>query len=506
LDWQCVKGWETAGSKVVAYPGVDPCGSKFCCVRQTLAWMGTKTKVGGVCDVSVDGLATYGLCLGEAACLAKSADAVLFDGLAGPCAACCVVSSIPIPRTSKDPVVETWQLPAPCIIGRSAGACMTETACLAQPNGFSYEYGGCVDETHRCCTPGEAVEDDTLFVNGVAVNPADRDPLDCARNGVAGVCLTQALCAAGRTAWALGAAGVDQGCASLPAGSNFCCVENGPEAPRPGAPTPKPTPKPTPRVVTPPAPGAPAPRIRVPSVPTRTCNLVSPVCSDMFNACGNNVVFDEEFMPVIAEHNRCARASGTKIGICSTYRNIAHNRRVGGASGSNHLVGHAIDFNIKDRSGVVCNERCLLSKATREARPGVKETLACIERIPTNAWGGNPVHRINIRGHLDVVHCDDRINVRYPTAHVAKRTACDADRVFQRVSCDSYALNAQSLLEDGAADDGASEFVASPADADEAPVGVIVGAAVGGAVLVLVIVAVVVYLAVVRKRTQFNVG
>ena len=499
--------WESATSKMAAYPGVSECGDNFCCVRQTLAWPGTRTKPGAVCDVSVDGLPTFGVCLDEAACLAKSADAVLFDALPGACATCCVVPSLPLPRMKDDAVVTTWKLPSPCLIGQSIGDCMTESACLKKSGTFSYPYE-CPDASHNCCMQGEAEPEETvtLTVDGrpVVFNVSgSSDPADCSKGGVPGFCGSQAECAAerGRTAWPLGGAGVDGGCRAEAAGQNFCCVENPPAVATMARPTTMPRPA-TPRPV--PPPGAPAPMIRVSGVPTRSCNLVTPVCSSMYNACGNNIIFDEEFMPFVSEYNRCAALAGTRIGICSTYRNIAHNRRVGGASSSNHLVGHAIDFQVRDRNGGVCNEACLLSRAVREARPGVKETLACIDAIRGSAWGGNPATNIRIRGHLDVVHCDDRINTRAPSAHVAKRTACNADRVFQRVSCDSYSLASRSFL----GEEGEEEpQIVAPADqsAPVVDVALIAGASVGAVVVALAIVAVVVYVVVKRKRTAFHI-
>lgn len=185
------------------------------------------------------------------------------------------------------------------------------------------------------------------------------------------------------------------------------------------------------------------------SVPTRNCDVVAPQCTHMRNACRTPFVVDKEFMPFVAAYNRCARTHGTRIQVCSSYRTIAHNRRVMGASSSNHLVGHAIDMYLLDRNGGACTEACLMSAAARNARPGVRETLACFESIRNSAWGGNPRWGIMIRGHLDVVHLDDRINTKYNSAHVAKRAACDADyrRSIAAANCAWFESSA-SLLRD----------------------------------------------------------
>lgn len=126
---------------------------------------------------------------------------------------------------------------------------------------------------------------------------------------------------------------------------------------------------------------------------------------------------------------------------------------------------------IIDRNGVPCTEQCLLSVGTRNARPGVRETLACLDTVRNSAWGGNPRWNIQIRGHLDVVHLDDRLNTRYNAAHVAKRTACDADaqRSIAIADCAWFEASA-SLLRDendysGAGDELLPEPSVSPSAA-----------------------------------------
>lgn len=170
----------------------------------------------------------------------------------------------------------------------------------------------------------------------------------------------------------------------------------------------------------------------------------------MRNVCTTPARVDREFMPFMAAYNACARRFNTRIQICSTYRSLSKNRQVGGATSSNHLVGHGIDMYLLDQNGAACTEACLLSVSRRNARPGVRDTLACFDAVRNSAAGFNPRWNIMIRGHLDVVHLDDRINVKYPAQHVAKRTACDADnrRPIETVECASFESGASFLRDE----------------------------------------------------------
>lgn len=425
-----------------------------------------------------------GLCQSEATCLAR-AETVLYSGLAGACANCCVEKSA---VRNPLPTDDSWKLPYPCFVEESVGNCMSETECFKLPNA-SYHVGvrSCDNSNLQCCIIGPV----QVWQPSI---PEGNDPADCAKDGVDGVCVNRADCATvpNRQLFNYTIPGVNDGCRGLHDDIQ-CCVEVPPAVTR----TPRPTPK------TPPSTGV-VPRIRLAAAPTRGCNLVSPQCTHMFEACGNDIVVDEEFMPFMAEFNKCARTHGTRIGICSSYRNIARNRRVGGASSSNHLVGHAIDMMIRDRNGRACDEACMLSVGTRTSRPGVPETLACFVRVPRAVWGGTPAARIMIRGHLDVVHLDDRINVRFPREHVAKRTACNADRVFQAASCAVYEQTGPSLLE-AEQPIGFEDGVDTGSEETSDNTGMIVGIAIA-AVVVLVALAIGVFLWVrTHRRTQFHI-
>jgi uncharacterized protein YcbK (DUF882 family) len=86
-----------------------------------------------------------------------------------------------------------------------------------------------------------------------------------------------------------------------------------------------------------------------------------------------------------------AAENNVKLGLCSSYRDIAENARVGGVVASNHLVGHAIDINVIDRNGQLCNWNCLLSSSQRAAHPGVQEVIDCFNALPhPSRYGGNP--------------------------------------------------------------------------------------------------------------------
>lgn len=166
--------------------------------------------------------------------------------------------------------------------------------------------------------------------------------------------------------------------------------------------------------------------------------MITPVCSNLIPGyCGSSTfAIDREFLPFVTEYNKCAAQAGTKLGICSSYRNIARNAAVGGATSSNHLVGHAIDMNIIDKNGRNCDWNCMLSSSARASHPGVQATIDCFNRLPSpSRYGGNPRFGIVSAGKTDAVHLDDGLNSRDPSRHRAKITACNADTNFERVNC-----------------------------------------------------------------------
>nr|XP_002127257.1 uncharacterized protein LOC100178871 [Ciona intestinalis] len=71
------------------------------------------------------------------------------------------------------------------------------------------------------------------------------------------------------------------------------------------------------------------------------------------------------------------------------------------ASRSNHLVGHAIDMNLKTPKGY-CNSRCLAARKNSHAECFLKNVMGAGLR-----WGGT-------WNQPDPVHIDDSLNLRSP--------------------------------------------------------------------------------------------
>ncbi|XP_002127257.2 uncharacterized protein LOC100178871 [Ciona intestinalis] len=99
-----------------------------------------------------------------------------------------------------------------------------------------------------------------------------------------------------------------------------------------------------------------------------------------------------------------ARACGVTVVVTSSFRKQGQpvpGHIVPPASRSNHLVGHAIDMNLKTPAGY-CNSRCLAARSNSYAECFLKKVMGAGLR-----WGG-------IWNQPDPVHIDDGLNRRSP--------------------------------------------------------------------------------------------
>lgn len=125
------------------------------------------------------------------------------------------------------------------------------------------------------------------------------------------------------------------------------------------APQPPETPPPAPPAASAPQPAAPA--------RPKAVNNISPAAKTAF----------EKFETAV----------GQQFNVISGFRDPEHNRRVGGAKGSQHLQGNALDI---DTAGMTDDERVALIQRAREAGfggIGLYDTSLHFDVGPTRAWG-----------------------------------------------------------------------------------------------------------------------
>ena len=75
---------------------------------------------------------------------------------------------------------------------------------------------------------------------------------------------------------------------------------------------------------------------------------------------------------------------------------------------SNHYVGHAIDMNVWDKNGKLCNSKCL--RHSLNQHPDVQCFIEKVRNDPNLRWGGDFTPK-------DEVHIDDGINCRKPSVY-----------------------------------------------------------------------------------------
>lgn len=124
---------------------------------------------------------------------------------------------------------------------------------------------------------------------------------------------------------------------------------------------------------------------------------------------GRAVRIDEEFAPHLDRLNRFARDLDVEVYVTSSFRRPSDALRasiVPPARRSNHLVGHAIDMNLKSTSGFFSSQR-LRKDALGDLPDEVREVIERVRQDDVLRWGGDFPHE-------DPVHIDDALNVRQP--------------------------------------------------------------------------------------------
>ncbi|MEO1396551.1 MAG: peptidoglycan-binding protein [Cyanobacteria bacterium J06634_5] len=120
---------------------------------------------------------------------------------------------------------------------------------------------------------------------------------------------------------------------------------------------------------------------------------------------GKLVLADVEFFPELDKVNQLAAAQSLEIFITSSARQ--QGRRIGGAivkpaTFSNHLIGHAIDMNIR-YDGTLYNSLKLRNSNFILLPPPIQTFITRIREDKTLRWGGD---------FNDPVHIDDGLNIR----------------------------------------------------------------------------------------------
>ena len=137
---------------------------------------------------------------------------------------------------------------------------------------------------------------------------------------------------------------------------------------------------------------------------------------------GSPCIVDVEFESTMRQLINYAEQCRIKIYVTSSWR---ANANVSGAivtpaTRSNHMAGHAIDFNLQSDSGAFCNSACLEGQRN--------PTFTCftdkVKRDSSMRWG------ISFN---DPVHIDDGLNIkstsrwdeRYRATQMARKSGCN---------------------------------------------------------------------------------
>ena len=124
---------------------------------------------------------------------------------------------------------------------------------------------------------------------------------------------------------------------------------------------------------------------------------------------GDPIRVDADFVPALDRINGFASQCGVEIWVTSSFRRPKQRIRatvVPAAKRSNHLVGHAIDMNVRCREGFF-NSRTLKKAEHSHLPQRVREFLELVQGDPSLRWGGD------FRPE-DPVHIDDGLNRRDP--------------------------------------------------------------------------------------------
>lgn len=124
---------------------------------------------------------------------------------------------------------------------------------------------------------------------------------------------------------------------------------------------------------------------------------------------GKQIIVDKEFIPELKKINQFALINGIHVYVTSSIRRQGVS--VGGnivppASRSNHLIGHAIDMNLKLGSKLYNSSKLKESKLHRQPKP-IRKFIEAIRNDSMLRWGGD----FNIQ---DPVHIDDNLNNKSP--------------------------------------------------------------------------------------------
>ena len=130
---------------------------------------------------------------------------------------------------------------------------------------------------------------------------------------------------------------------------------------------------------------------------------------------GKPLLADVEFIPELQKINHFAAEGGLQVYITSSARQhgiAVGNNIVPPASRSNHLVGHAIDMNLKKNGGFY-NSSAMRKGNIHRLPKAVKDFIKAVRNDSVLRWGGdfNP---------QDPVHIDNGLNIRDPATWDAK--------------------------------------------------------------------------------------
>jgi hypothetical protein len=139
---------------------------------------------------------------------------------------------------------------------------------------------------------------------------------------------------------------------------------------------------------------------------------------------GKPVLADVEFIAHLQRVNQFAAAEGLQVLVTSSARR--HGVAVGGtivppASRSNHLIGHAIDMNLK-KDGQLFNSAALKRSRFRRLPTAAKRFIKAIRDDEVLRWGGDFTRE-------DPVHIDDATNIKNPPLWEQKFPIIQADLI-----------------------------------------------------------------------------
>jgi peptidoglycan hydrolase-like protein with peptidoglycan-binding domain len=122
------------------------------------------------------------------------------------------------------------------------------------------------------------------------------------------------------------------------------------------------------------------------------------------NFVGKKITADKDFIPALKQINYYAKKNNLKIHVTSSFRKTAIVRGaiVTPAKMSNHMIGHAIDMNIRygENYSTWCNSTCL---AKSNLPVPIANFIEDIRNDKNLRWGGDFSKR-------DTVHIDDHYN------------------------------------------------------------------------------------------------